>query len=58
MAATDLAAELSKDSFTLDETTERKVVAGVMKMLGDANGEVQGVAVKAWVASHLSYSGG
>ena len=47
MATQDLAAELSKESFQLDETTERKVVQAVLKLLEDKNGEVQGSAVKA-----------
>ncbi|KAI9034670.1 armadillo-type protein [Hyaloraphidium curvatum] len=46
MATNDLMAELAKDGFQLDETSERKVVSAVMKLLEDNNGEVQGVAVK------------
>nr|KAJ3418734.1 Cullin-associated NEDD8-dissociated protein 1 [Polyrhizophydium stewartii] len=46
MAASDLATELSKDSFAIDDATERKVVAGVLKLIDDKNGEVRNKAVK------------
>ena len=46
MATNDLINELSKDSFALDETMERKIVAAVLKLLDDKNGEVQNLAVK------------
>lgn len=46
MAANDLMMELQKDSIKLDEESERKVVAMLLKLLEDKNGEVQNLAVK------------
>jgi len=46
MALSDLSSELSKDSFQLDETAEKKVVNAVLKGLKDGNGDVMGGAVK------------
>uniref|UniRef100_A0AAY4B0K2 TATA-binding protein interacting (TIP20) domain-containing protein n=1 Tax=Denticeps clupeoides TaxID=299321 RepID=A0AAY4B0K2_9TELE len=46
MATNDLMMELQKDSIKLDEDSERKVVAMLLKLLEDKNGEVQNLAVK------------
>ncbi|XP_046881587.1 cullin-associated NEDD8-dissociated protein 2 isoform X1 [Hypomesus transpacificus] len=46
MATNDLMVELQKDSIKLDEDSERKVVAMLLKLLEDKNGEVQNLAVK------------
>ncbi|KAM6980352.1 cullin-associated NEDD8-dissociated protein 2 [Aplochiton taeniatus] len=46
MATNDLMIELQKDSIKLDEDSERKVVAMLLKLLEDKNGEVQNLAVK------------
>ncbi|XP_056615048.1 cullin-associated NEDD8-dissociated protein 2 [Triplophysa dalaica] len=46
MAANDLMMELQKDSIKLDEESERKIVAMLLKLLEDKNGEVQNLAVK------------
>ncbi|ORX91195.1 Cullin-associated NEDD8-dissociated protein 1 [Basidiobolus meristosporus CBS 931.73] len=46
MATNDLTNELQKDSFQLEESTEKKVVAAVLKLLDDKNGEVQNLAIK------------
>uniref|UniRef100_A0A672QHI2 Cullin-associated NEDD8-dissociated protein 1-like n=1 Tax=Sinocyclocheilus grahami TaxID=75366 RepID=A0A672QHI2_SINGR len=46
MAANDLMMELQKDSIKLDEESERKVVAMLLNLLEDKNGEVQNLAVK------------
>eukprot|EP00842_Homolaphlyctis_polyrhiza_P001883 jgi/Hompol1/2696/HPOL_003002-RA len=49
MAANDLMAELSKETFLLDDSTEKKLIAAVLKMLDDSNGEVQNITVKCLV---------
>ncbi|RHZ77030.1 hypothetical protein Glove_186g52 [Diversispora epigaea] len=46
MATNDLMNELQKDGFTLEESTEKRVVQKVLKLMDDANGEVQNLAVK------------
>ncbi|CAG8564545.1 11595_t:CDS:10 [Paraglomus brasilianum] len=46
MATNDLMNELQKDVFTIDEPLERKVVAKILILMNDANGEVQNLAVK------------
>uniref|UniRef100_A0A8C9U0K0 Cullin-associated and neddylation-dissociated 2 (putative) n=1 Tax=Scleropages formosus TaxID=113540 RepID=A0A8C9U0K0_SCLFO len=46
MATNDLMMELQKDSIKLDEDSEKKVVAMLLKLLEDKNGEVQNLAVK------------
>jgi len=46
MATNDLMNELQKDGFTLEESTEKRVVQKVIKLMDDANGEVQNLAVK------------
>lgn len=46
MAASDLADELQKETFKLNPKYERRVVDGVIKLLGDKSGDVQGVTVK------------
>ncbi|CAG5977970.1 unnamed protein product [Menidia menidia] len=46
MATNDLMLELQKDSIKLDEESERKVVAMLLRLLEDKNGEVQNLAVK------------
>uniref|UniRef100_A0A915D6E3 DUF3385 domain-containing protein n=1 Tax=Ditylenchus dipsaci TaxID=166011 RepID=A0A915D6E3_9BILA len=46
MATNDLMSELQKDSITLDDDTERKVVKTLLKLLEDKNGEVQNLAVR------------
>lgn len=48
MATNDLMMELQKDSIKLDEDSEKKVVAMLLKLLEDKNGEVQNLAVKWW----------
>lgn len=54
MAANDLMMELQKDSIKLDEESERKVVAMLLKLLEDKNGEVQNLAVK-WYCFHSDF---
>jgi len=46
MAINDLTNELSKDTFNLEESSERSIVTAVIKLLSDKNGEVQNLAVK------------
>ncbi|KAJ3191342.1 Cullin-associated NEDD8-dissociated protein 1, partial [Irineochytrium annulatum] len=46
MALSDLGAELKKDSNQLEESSEKKIVAAVIKSLDDKNSEVQNEAVK------------
>ncbi|CAG8545270.1 6413_t:CDS:10, partial [Paraglomus occultum] len=46
MATNDLMNELQKDVFNIDEPLERKVVAKILILMNDANGEVQNLAVK------------
>ena len=46
MATTDLCGLLGQESFKLDTTTEKLVVAAVLKQLDDKNNDVQSVAVK------------
>ncbi|XP_004613286.2 cullin-associated NEDD8-dissociated protein 2 [Sorex araneus] len=46
MATSDLMSELQKDSIQLDEDSERKVVAMLLRLLEDKSGEVQNLAVK------------
>ena len=46
MATNDLMTELQKDSIKLDDDSERKVVASVLRLLEDKNAEVQNLAVK------------
>lgn len=47
MATNDLMTELSKDAFTLEDGTERKVVQAILQLiLKDSNGEVQNLSVK------------
>ncbi len=52
MATNDLMTELQKGSIKLDDDSEKKVVAGVLKLVEDKNGEVQNLAVK-WCGSSL-----
>ena len=53
MATNDLMNELQKDVFTIDEPLERKVVAKILILMNDANGEVQNLAVKWFVFTRL-----
>ncbi|KAG9293713.1 hypothetical protein G9A89_019050 [Geosiphon pyriformis] len=46
MATNDLMNELQKDTFNLEELTEKKVVSKTLELLNDVNGEVQNLAVK------------
>ena len=46
MATNDLMSELRKESFGVDDGTERRVVAQMLRMLEDKNGEVQNLVVK------------
>ncbi|KAI8337575.1 armadillo-type protein [Chlamydoabsidia padenii] len=46
MALNDLMNELQKNTFTNDSMVETKVVAAVLKLMGDKNTEVQNLAVK------------
>lgn len=46
MATSDLRCELQKDSTTLDEDSERRVVKVLLRLLEDKNGEVRSLAVK------------
>ncbi|KAL1924349.1 uncharacterized protein VTP21DRAFT_7384 [Calcarisporiella thermophila] len=46
MAANDLMNELQKDTFYLEESSEKRVVAAVLNLMNDKNGEVQSLAVK------------
>ncbi|KAJ3126925.1 Cullin-associated NEDD8-dissociated protein 1 [Nowakowskiella sp. JEL0407] len=46
MATNDLMNELLKESFALDDSTERKVASAIVKLLEDKNAEVQNLAVK------------
>ncbi|KAJ3020912.1 Cullin-associated NEDD8-dissociated protein 1 [Thoreauomyces humboldtii] len=50
MATNDLMAALQSDTFHLEDVNEKKVVAALIKLLTDSNGEVQNVAVK-WCAA-------
>ncbi|RUS22906.1 hypothetical protein BC937DRAFT_95227 [Endogone sp. FLAS-F59071] len=44
MATLDLINELQKEAFTLEESTEKKVVDSVLTLMRDKNGEVQNLA--------------
>ncbi len=46
MALNDLTSELQKESFTMDEPSERKLVAQVIRNLDDKNSEVQNLVVR------------
>jgi hypothetical protein len=46
MALNDLTNELQKENFSLEDSTEQKVIRAVLKLLEDKNGEVQNLAVK------------
>ncbi|KAJ3095069.1 Cullin-associated NEDD8-dissociated protein 1 [Phlyctochytrium planicorne] len=46
MALADLNTELQKDTNVLEDSSEKKIVAAVVKSLDDKNGEVQNQAVK------------
>ncbi|KAJ3084208.1 Cullin-associated NEDD8-dissociated protein 1 [Quaeritorhiza haematococci] len=46
MATNDLMNELQKENFNLEDITERKIVAAIIRLLDDKNGEVQNLAVK------------
>jgi len=46
MATSDLLGELQKESFKMDFEVERKLCLMVLKLLSDAAGDVQGLAVK------------
>ncbi|EGF77236.1 hypothetical protein BATDEDRAFT_255, partial [Batrachochytrium dendrobatidis JAM81] len=46
MAANDLATVVAGDQFILDDGSERKLVAAVLKLIDDKNGEVQNMAAK------------
>eukprot|EP00303_Exanthemachrysis_gayraliae_P002445 CAMPEP_0206012078 /NCGR_PEP_ID=MMETSP1464-20131121/14229_1 /ASSEMBLY_ACC=CAM_ASM_001124 /TAXON_ID=119497 /ORGANISM="Exanthemachrysis gayraliae, Strain RCC1523" /LENGTH=506 /DNA_ID=CAMNT_0053385755 /DNA_START=34 /DNA_END=1551 /DNA_ORIENTATION=+ len=46
MAVSDLLAELQKEVFKMDPDQERKLVTQIFKLLTDAAGDVQGLAVK------------
>ncbi len=49
MALYDLNNELQKDTFKLDESSQRQVADAVLKTLDDTSSEVQGMAVKWYV---------
>lgn len=49
MATSDLLAELHKEAFKMDHESERKLCGMIIKLLSDAAGDVQGLAVK-WCA--------
>jgi cullin-associated NEDD8-dissociated protein 1 len=46
MAMNDLSTELQKGSQIVEENSERKIVAAIVKSLNDKNGEVKNLAVK------------
>ncbi|KAI9236724.1 MAG: putative tip120 [Podila humilis] len=46
MATNDLINELQSPTFQLEDATEKKVVAAVLNLMKDKNGEVQNLAVK------------
>lgn len=46
MATSDLFSELSKDSFKPDSESERRICAGILKLINDQASEVQSIAVK------------
>ncbi|RUS33043.1 hypothetical protein BC938DRAFT_473352 [Jimgerdemannia flammicorona] len=46
MATADLITELQKDSFNLEDSTEKKVIDAVLTLMKDKSGEVQNLAVK------------
>jgi cullin-associated NEDD8-dissociated protein 1 len=46
MALNDLITELQSPTFSLEESTEKKVVDKVLLLMKDKNGEVQTQAVK------------
>lgn len=49
MATSDLLVELQKETFKMDSESERKLCQMSIKLLSDAAGDVQGLAVK-WCA--------
>lgn len=46
MALYDLNTELQKESFRIDESSQRQLAEVVLKLLDDSSSEVQGMAVK------------
>ncbi|KAJ1637190.1 putative cullin-associated nedd8-dissociated protein 1, partial [Pavlovales sp. CCMP2436] len=46
MATSDLLGELQKDTFKMDNESERKLCHMIITLLSDAAGDVQGLAVK------------
>ncbi|KAL6064787.1 Cullin-associated NEDD8-dissociated protein 1 [Balamuthia mandrillaris] len=46
MATSDLATELTKESFKMNSDEEKKICEAVVKLLEDSSGDVQGLAVK------------
>jgi len=61
MALSDLVNELKKDTFKMDNESEKNICAAMVQLFDDPSGDVQGLAVK-WLAlllplllrSHLS----
>lgn len=50
MASSDLLTELGKDTFKLDTDSEKRLTQMLLKLLEDRSGDVQGIAVKWYVA--------
>lgn len=46
MALSDLLVELEKETFKMDNDSEKKIVTAIIKLLDDSSGDVQGLAVK------------
>jgi N-methylhydantoinase A/oxoprolinase/acetone carboxylase beta subunit len=46
MATNDLISELAKENVRIDQLTEKRICAAVLKQLDDSSTEVQSVAVK------------
>ena len=55
MATHDLANELEKDTFKLDQNAEPKLVTQLLKLLEDPANNVQENSVKWYVSIHLHH---
>ena len=54
MALNDLMSELQKETFFMEEHTERRMVEQIIKLVDDKNGEVQNLITK-WCVCFPSY---
>lgn len=53
MALSDLLNELKKDTFKMDNDSEKKICTAMVQLFDDPSGDVQGMAVKWYVLRRL-----